>query len=824
MDGGSTDGSSDLIRSYESSLAYWRSEPDDGQAAAIGEGLAMGDGEIVAWINSDDLYPPGAFQKVAEFFASHPDFDVVYGDCLMIDEHSKPVGLSTHIPVTWQDLFETPYLINQEATFVRRKVYEKVGGVNSSFWGAMDYDLWLRVFYEGRSYYLPEVLGAHRFLPGQKSSTSERYVREMQRAREKFAKRHDVPVPPWPASEEGWERVRAKWERYWTPILEWIKRGCIENEFTGSIAKIWQKYAQNGFLSVRGSTSFGWVGPETVYVLDQKVVGSSIEWIFDSPYSGLSADYLIVDVEGKSCTLELHDSISHLFSLPDDKRFVVMRMTADKSFVPALENWGPAYFSLSLTSNPRPKENGIISVQSIPCLPKIESLIEQNSAKGDSTERLENNSVVSFLKTSCASKHLIEERPLRVAFFTSHPTNVGSGCERLIYNTVSSIIARGHDARVYVMNANMDGMPPFFVRQLPTLLGISQVERKLARMTGLNDTLFPSTALLRFRRWIGSADVWHFHNLHGHYLSIPLLGLISWTKSIVISPVDQYLSTGHCPYPMDCERYLHGCGFCPRLDDPWPGISRDATFSLWQMKRLFFRFSRVNMMFHTQALADHYGRSFVRRKHSRVIHYGVDINCYRQLNRKDCARSLGIKPISRFVVGLFHSNILESRKGILPILDRLRDLAKQFSKKIDLLVVGHGSNKVKDFAMQEMTVTALPFLKRDHELSNALNLCDVLLYPTQAENLSLTCLYALACGVPVISYDAGGQKEAIRDGVNGFIVNINDSEAMLRLVRKMVEDPLLCRSLSQGARRYAEINFDFDRYIDDLLEYYHEVI
>ena len=100
-----------------------------------------------------------------------------------------------------------------------------------------------------------------------------------------------------------------------------------------------------------------------------------------------------------------------------------------------------------------------------------------------------------------------------------------------------------------------------------------------------------------------------------------------------------------------------------------------------------------------------------------------------------------------------------------------------------------------------------------------------LVFPSECyENFPITIGEAYACGVPVISYDAGGQKEAIRDGVNGFIVNINDSEAMLRLVRKIVEDPLLCRSLSQGARRYAEINFDFDRYIDDLLEYYHEVI
>ena len=151
-------------------------------------------------------------------------------------------------------------------------------------------------------------------------------------------------------------------------------------------------------------------------------------------------------------------------------------------------------------------------------------------------------------------------------------------------------------------------------------------------------------------------------------------------------------------------------------------------------------------------------------------------------------------------------------------------MAKQFPQKIELLVVGHGSEAVKDVISPELSVTALPFLHHAHDLANALNLCDVLLYPTKAENLSLTCLCALACGVPVISYDAGGQSEAIKLGLNGFIVDVDDCEAMLGSLRKMLENPLLCQGLSQGARRYAEMFFDFDSYIDNLLEYYYEIV
>jgi glycosyltransferase involved in cell wall biosynthesis len=78
--------------------------------------------------------------------------------------------------------------------------------------------------------------------------------------------------------------------------------------------------------------------------------------------------------------------------------------------------------------------------------------------------------------------------------------------------------------------------------------------------------------------------------------------------------------------------------------------------------------------------------------------------------------------------------------------------------------------------------------------------------------------------VPVISYDAGGQKEAIKNGYNGFIVDINDEDGMISHLEEMMKNPDLCRQLSEGARASAEKDFDFDRYIDDLIEYYEGIV
>lgn len=824
MDGGSTDGSPELIRSYESRLAYWRSSQDKGQAAAIADGLSMGNGEVVAWINSDDFYPQGAFRKVADFFTANPGVDVVYGDCLMVDENSRPVGLGIHIPVSWEDLFETPYLINQESTFIRRSLYNRVNGIYASYWGAMDYDLWLRVFHEGHAVYLPEILGVHRFLHEQKSSSSERYVDEMRGARERFAGLYDLPVPPWPFSIEGRQRIINKWEQHWEPILKWVKDGCPETELRGAVNDIWQRYSKNGILAVKGTTSFDWIGPEAVYVLDRQVVGPNIEWIFSNPLPDLSADHLSLDMDGRCRQIELEKGISTTFDLSEDKRFSVLSINANKQFIPALKNWGPAYFSLSIVSSPQPNGESVLSVQSIPNIPPLEYFDKKKEIEPLAPVKQEADSMIASGRKASVMHPSAIKKTLRVAFFTSYPASAGSGCERLIYDTARALIARGHDARVYVMNSYWDENPPFFAKPLPTLPMERRAERFVTRLSGFNDMAFPSTFLLRLRNWMRSADIWHFHNLHGHYLSIPMIGLLSWTKPVVISPVDQFLSTGYCPYTSGCERYMTGCGSCPRLSDSYPGISRDATHFLWLVKRMFLRLSRVNMFFHTKALSAHYQRTFARDKAGRVLRYGVDIYCNRPMPRAECAGSIGVRLSSRFVIGLVHSHIADARKGILPVIGALSGLAMQFPDAFELLIVGHGSHAVKELVHPGLPVTTLPFLRQPYELAKAINLCDVLLYPTQAENLSLTCLSALACGVPVITYDAGGQKEAVFDGINGFVVALNDVEGMMAALLKMANDPEHHQKLARGARRTAEEFFDFDRYIDELILYYYERI
>ncbi len=172
MDGGSVDGSVDIIRRYEDRLAYWQSCPDGGQAAAVRAGLERADGEIMGWLNSDDLIFPGTLAYVADYFRRHPDVDVVYGHRVILNESGFETGrwiLPPHDPelLPWADF------IPQECTFWRRKIYERVGGMDPDFRFALDWDLFLRFQKAGaRIVRLPYFMGGFRVHPEQKNAVT----------------------------------------------------------------------------------------------------------------------------------------------------------------------------------------------------------------------------------------------------------------------------------------------------------------------------------------------------------------------------------------------------------------------------------------------------------------------------------------------------------------------------------------------------------------------------------------------------------------------------------------------------------------------------
>lgn len=175
VDGGSGDGTQAYLAKLDDPRVLWTSEPDRGQSDAINKGLARATGDIVAWLNSDDLYRPGALEAVAESFQMNPSVQWLTGRCAIIDGAGEEIrpwvtayknrGLRTF---SLRKLLREN-MVSQPATFWRRSFGEQVGSLDESLHYTMDYDLWLRMAQVSPPLIVERVLAAFR-MHGQSKS------------------------------------------------------------------------------------------------------------------------------------------------------------------------------------------------------------------------------------------------------------------------------------------------------------------------------------------------------------------------------------------------------------------------------------------------------------------------------------------------------------------------------------------------------------------------------------------------------------------------------------------------------------------------------
>jgi glycosyltransferase involved in cell wall biosynthesis len=170
VDGASTDGSVDIIRRYADRLTWWVSEKDSGQSEAINKGLRRARGEFVGWLNSDDVYLPGAVSAAVAVFKSNPAAGVVYGDALAIDAEGRSLNLMRSRQYSLLDLLAFN-IICQPAAFMRRSVLEQVDYLNLDYHLLMDNLLWINMAATAPLIHVPQVWASARYHDQAKNRT-----------------------------------------------------------------------------------------------------------------------------------------------------------------------------------------------------------------------------------------------------------------------------------------------------------------------------------------------------------------------------------------------------------------------------------------------------------------------------------------------------------------------------------------------------------------------------------------------------------------------------------------------------------------------------
>ncbi len=179
IDGGSCDNSIEIIKKYASHLTYWVSEPDQGQSDAIQKGFKKANGEIIAWINSDDIYWPGALLIIGEYFKKQQDVDVIYGDSYIIDKNDTILREKRSVAFSKWGFLTGAFDLHQASIFWRKSLYDRVPGLDRSLHLALDPDLWLQFFQNGAIFrHIPRHLSCYRHHDATKSYTQKLIFRK----------------------------------------------------------------------------------------------------------------------------------------------------------------------------------------------------------------------------------------------------------------------------------------------------------------------------------------------------------------------------------------------------------------------------------------------------------------------------------------------------------------------------------------------------------------------------------------------------------------------------------------------------------------------
>jgi len=214
IDGGSKDESIDIIRRYERSLSFWVSEPDQGQSQAINKGFELMSGDIISWLNSDDILLPGSLRLISEYFRNDPHLQWMVGHPMVVDEHSHIIDQRLHyIKPSFNILLFTFYTLNQESVFFRKGALGE-RRLRTDLYYCFDYELWLSM---AGQFGPPKIhqgfLAAYRYHGSQKTRRYEEYMLETERMKLELLPHLEITLPEYQVKRRFWDLVSNTWAK-----------------------------------------------------------------------------------------------------------------------------------------------------------------------------------------------------------------------------------------------------------------------------------------------------------------------------------------------------------------------------------------------------------------------------------------------------------------------------------------------------------------------------------------------------------------------------------------------------------------------------------
>ncbi|MGE7999169.1 glycosyltransferase [Lysinibacillus sp. NPDC093190] len=314
------------------------------------------------------------------------------------------------------------------------------------------------------------------------------------------------------------------------------------------------------------------------------------------------------------------------------------------------------------------------------------------------------------------------------------------------------------------------------------------------------------------------ADVIHLHNMHGDYFNPYAISMLSHIKPIVWTLHDMQSVTGHCSYSYDCSKWITGCGNCPYPDE-YPAIQSDRTHLNWEEKKDIYNNSKLFLVPVAQWIGDIVSKGIVKGHPMEVILNGVNIQIYHPMDKQSVRRKYGI-PTNKIIIGAVANGgtFGEERKGgkyVQKVVDRLIEAG------YDVLLVNVGG-AVQGFENDHLYHVG--YISSEEEMAEVYNTFDLYLFPSLADTCPLVISEAMACGIPIVTFDTGGIPELVKHAETGFVAHQKDEDALFAHTEMLITDSVLRKSFGHAARTFCVDNFDHEIIARKYIEVYEKAV
>jgi glycosyltransferase involved in cell wall biosynthesis len=315
--------------------------------------------------------------------------------------------------------------------------------------------------------------------------------------------------------------------------------------------------------------------------------------------------------------------------------------------------------------------------------------------------------------------------------------------------------------------------------------------RSFERCVGFQNLLYPFSVRMFMDRWYRDADIVHMHLIHNDFFSMLSIPRMAEDKKVVWTVHDPWLITGHCIYPLDCQRWKDGCGDCPRLDSPKP-IYVDNTGAMCDIKRRIVQRSDVHLVVASEWMKGLLSSSPVTKgKDVTVIPLGIDLKRFRSKGKEAARRALGVREGSTVVTFRSTSNPF---KGAGQVIGALRSMKAAGG----VTVLTFNQKGLMDDIKDRYSVIELGWASEE-EMSLIYGATDIFVMPSVAEAFGMLAIEFMASGAPVIACRGTALEEIIDDGRTGLLVDQGDAEGLKGAIERLVQDPLSRKGLGENA-------------------------